>query len=54
MTTTESRLGKLEGQIDGVNKRVEDIYRLLVLVIGVSASGLIAALTSVVMQVLKG
>ena len=37
------QVGKLEGRMDGLDKRMDDMHRLLILLLTVSAGGLITA-----------
>ena len=59
-TSVESQVGELQGEISGLNsrmddmhRRLDDMHRLLMVLITVAGGGLITALVSLVLQLLK-
>ncbi len=50
MTTLDAQVGELRGDISGLNRRIDDLHRLLMLLIGIAGGGLLAAVTSLVLQ----
>ena len=57
MATSDGRvhgqIGELRGEINGLNRRMDDLHRLLMVLIGIAGGGLITAVTSLVLQLLK-
>ncbi|MCY4579437.1 MAG: hypothetical protein OXD31_10345 [Chloroflexi bacterium] len=57
MTTNQSSLevlvGTLQGEISGLKSRMDDIHRLMMVLIGIAGGGLVTALVSVVLQLMK-
>lgn len=57
MTTSDGQvhgqIGELRGEITGLNRRMDDLHRLLMVLIGIAGGGLITAVTSLVLQLLK-
>ena len=57
MTTSDGQvhgqIGELRGEINGLNRRMDDLHRLLMVLIGIAGGGLITAVTSLVLQLLK-
>ena len=47
------QVGKLEGRMDGLDKRMDDMHRLLILLLTVSAGGLITAVVGLAIQLVK-
>ena len=47
------QIGELRGEINGLNRRMDDLHRLLMVLIGIAGGGLITAVTSLVLQLLK-
>ncbi len=52
-TVLESTVWEMKGQVDGLSRRLDDMHRLLMVLIGVSATGLIAIIASLVVQILR-
>ena len=51
MTTLDSsQVGELRGEISGLNCRIDDLHRLLMVLIGIAGGGLLAAVTSLILQ----
>jgi hypothetical protein len=64
MTTAESQvqgqigdlrgqMGEVRGEVNGINRRVDDLHRLLMVLIAIAGGGLVTAVTSLVLQILK-
>ncbi len=57
MTTSNGQvywqIGELRGELNGLNRRMDDLHRLLMVLIGIAGGGLITAVTSLVLQLLK-
>ena len=53
MTTLEVQFTKLLGEICGLKNRMDDMHRLMLVLIGIAGGGLVTALVSVVLQLLK-
>ena len=47
------QMGELRGEMNGLNRRVDDLHRLLMVLIGIAGGGLVTAVTSLVLQLLK-
>lgn len=45
-------IGELRGEINGLNRRMDDLHRLLMVLIGIAGGGLITAVASLVLQLL--
>ena len=56
MVTTEqsidiaTRLGRLEGDVDGLKSRVDDLHRLMIVLITIAGAGLLSGLIGVILQ----
>ena len=46
-------IGELRGEVNGLKSRMDDMHRLMMVVIGVAGGGLITALISLVVQLVK-
>ena len=60
MTTSQSSqsslevlVGTLQGEFSGLKNRMDDMHRLMMVLIGIAGGGLLAALVSVVLQLMK-
>ena len=57
MTTKQSSFevlfGTLQGEISGLKSRMDDMHRLMMVLIGIVGGGLVTALVSVVLQLMK-
>ena len=57
MTTKQSSFevlfGTLQGEISGLNNRMDDMHRLMMVLIGIVGGGLVTAIVSVVLQLMK-
>ena len=57
MTTKQSSFevlfGTLQGEISGLNNRMDDMHRLMMVLIGIAGGGLVTAIVSVVLQLMK-
>ena len=59
MTITEqshdvaTRLGRLEGEVNGIKGRIDDIHRLLMVLITVAGAGLLSGVVGVILQLVK-
>ena len=57
MTTSQNSLevlvGTLQGEISGLKSRMDDMHRLMMVLIGIAGGGLVTALVSLVLQLLK-
>ena len=57
MATTDGQVygqvGELRGEINGLNRRVDDLHRLIMVLIGIAGGGLVTAVASLVLQLLK-
>lgn len=49
----EGQVGELRGEISGLKSRMDDMHRLLMVLIGIAGGGLVTAIISVVLQLLK-
>ena len=49
----EGQVGELRGELSGLKSRMDDMHRLLMVLIGIAGSGLVTAIISVVLQLLK-
>lgn len=47
------QVGELRGEVNGLNRRMDDMHRLLMVLIGIAGGGLITAVTSVILQLVK-
>ncbi len=47
------QMGEVRGEVNGLNRRMDDLRRLLMVLIAIAGSGLITAVTSLVLQLLK-
>ncbi len=45
MTTTNERVSKVEGELNGVNRRLDDMFKLILVQVGLTATGFIALAT---------
>ena len=56
MTTPDSQtyrqIGELRGEINGLNRRMNDLRRLMIALIGIAGGGLITAVASLALQLL--
>ena len=56
MTTPDSQtyrqIGELRGELKSLNRRMNDLRRLMIALIGISGGGLITAVASLVLQLL--
>ncbi len=52
-TSLEVLIGTLQGEISGLKSRMDDMHRLMMVLIGIAGGGLVAALGSLVLQLLK-
>ena len=52
-TDVATRLGRLEGKVDGLERRVDDIHRLLMVIITIAGAGLLSGIVSVILQLVK-
>ena len=43
----------LQGEISGLNNRMDDMHRLMMVLIGIAGGGLVTAIVSVVLQLMK-
>ena len=48
-----TRLGQLEGKVDGLERRVDDIHRLLMVIITIAGAGLLSGIVGVILQLVK-
>ena len=49
----KGQLGELKGQVDGLSKRMDDMHRLLMILITVAGGGLLAAVVGLILQLVK-
>ena len=47
------QIGELRGEINGLNRRMDDLHRLMMVLIAIAGGGLITAVTGLVLQLLK-
>ena len=47
------QVGEVRGEISGLKSRMDDMYRLLLVLIGIAGGGLVTAITAVVLQLVK-
>ena len=47
------QMGEVRGEVNGINRRVDDLHRLLMVLIAIAGGGLVTAVTSLVLQILK-
>lgn len=50
MTTLDGQLGELRGEINGLKSRMDDLHRLLMVLIGIAGGGLVTAIVSMILQ----
>ena len=48
-----TRLGRLEGEVNGLKSRMDDIHRLLMVLITVAGAGLLSGVVGVILQLVK-
>ena len=53
MATLEVQLTKLQGEICGLKSRMDGMHRLMMVLVGIAGGGLVTALASLVLQLLK-
>ena len=53
MATLEVQFTKLQGEISGLKSRMDDMHRLMMVLIGIAGGGLVTALASLVLQLLN-
>lgn len=46
-------VGELRGDVNGLNKRMDDNHRLLMVLVGIAGGGLLTAVVGVVLQLIK-
>lgn len=49
----EAQVGDLLGQIEGLKSRIDDMHRLLMVLITIAGGGLLTAVISLILQLLK-
>ena len=49
----KGEVGELKGHVSGLSKRMDDMHRLLMILIGVAGGGLITAVIGLVFQLLE-
>ena len=49
----EAQVGELRGQIEGLKGRIDDMHRLLMVLITIAGGGLLTAVISLILQLLK-
>ena len=49
----EAQVGELRGQIEGLKSRMDDMHRLMMVLITIAGGGLVTALISLVLQLLR-
>ena len=47
------QVGELLCEISGLKSRMDDMHRLLMVLIGIAGGGLVTAIASVILQILK-
>ena len=47
-------VGELKGEVRGLGKRMDDMHRLLMVLMGIAGGGLATALIGIVLQFAKG
>ena len=47
------QMGEVRGEVNGINRCVDDLHRLLMVLIAIAGGGLVTAVTSLVLQILK-
>lgn len=52
-TSIDGQVGELRGEISGLKSRMDDMHRLLMVLIGIAGGGLVTAIVSVILQLLK-
>ena len=52
-TSIVGQVGELRGEISGLKSRMDDMHRLLMVLIGIAGGGLVTAIVSVILQLLK-
>ena len=50
MTTLDGQLGELRREINGLKSRMDDLHRLLMVLIGIAGGGLVTAIVSMILQ----
>ena len=46
-------VGELKGEVRGLSKRMDDMHRLLMILIGVAGGGLLTAVSGLIVQLIK-
>ena len=50
MTMLDGQLGELRGEINGLKSRMDDLHRLLMVLISIAGEGLVTAIVSMILQ----
>lgn len=50
MITTNERVSKVEGELNGVNWRLDDLFKLMLVQVGLAATGFIALATLIIQR----
>ena len=60
MVTTDDRMGRMErdigelrGEVNGLHRRVDDLHRLMMVMIAVAGGGLLSGIVGVILQLVK-
>ena len=47
------QIGELRGEFNGLSRRMDDMHRLMMVIIGVAGGGLISGIIGVILQLVK-
>ena len=50
MTMLDGQLGELRGEINGLKSRMDDLHRLLMVLIGIAGGSLVTAIVTMILQ----
>lgn len=48
-----TRIGRVEGKVDGLERRVDDIHRLMMVLITIAGAGLLSGVVGVILQLVR-
>ena len=54
MATLDTQVGELKGEIHGLTKRMDDMHRLLMVLIGIAGGGFVTAVVGLIIQLVRG
>ena len=51
--TLQAQIGELRGEVNGLKSRMDDMHRLLMVLISVAGAGLLSGVIGVILQLVK-